>query len=184
MSDEEKSFDDMTFDEQIQNVQNRLGSPEGMITDPRELLDHKGKKLYIVSSPFSNKENISNCFVDEWTIGVIQDQNGNLVEKDKELSFADNEKYICFSHAEPDHGISLKDFNVVPNSYNNNGIFPTEELANSYMVYRKMMHAENHDQGIDDIRGNYDFWFTKTDVARLVEAEKNDRERDDKEEEA
>ena len=112
----------------------------------------------------------------DWAVGDVRDHRGNPVTVDAPLTFDDGEKYICFSAETPENGLSLKDFNVVPNSYNNHAIFTTKVAAEAYIMYRKMMFAE--DQSIAELDGDYAPYFTKDDVTRLLKAEKSEESAD------
>jgi len=172
MSEEQKEvdFSELSFEERIEAVNKRLDNQPGRISDPRELLDLKGETMYLVTSPFGKDQDIGNCFILTWDIGTVTDHRGNLVERDRALAFDDDEKYLCGSHSNSDHFLSLKDFNIVPNSYNNHSAFRTKAEADAYAMYRKMCFAE--DPSIAELEGDYAHWFTQEDVDRLLKSEK------------
>lgn len=168
-TENEVDFSQLTFEERIIEVDKRLENQPGRISNPKELLDLQGETVYLVTSPFGKDKNIGNCFILTWEVGVVSDHRGKLVKKNKPLTFNNDEKYICSNYSNPDHFISLKDFNIVPNSYNNHGAFKTKEEANAYAMYRKMCYEE--DPSINELEGDYAHWFTKEDVDRLLKSE-------------
>ena len=173
MSEEnEVDFGNLSLDEKIAQVEQRTGNQPDRVKHPYELLALLGKKVYIVLSPYGKDDNIGTCFMIEWDIGEIKDHRGNSVTVDTELTFDNGEKYICYSSEDTEHGISLKDFNVVPNSYNNHAVFTTLDAAEAYVMYRKMMFSE--DQSIAELEGDYAPHFTTEDVDRLLKAEKSE----------
>ncbi len=168
----EKEFQDLTLEERMAKVDERTGDQPDRISHPHQLLDIRGQKMFIVLSPFGKEDNIGTCFMIEWDAGDIKDHRGIIVTKETVLSFDEGEKYICYSSSDPDNGISLKDFNIVPNSYNNHAVFTTLEAAEAYIMYRKMIFAE--DQSIAELEGDYAAHFTTDDVARLLKAEQSE----------
>lgn len=175
----EIEFSDLTLEGRISAVDARTGDQPDRITHPHQLLDMKGNKIFIVISPFGKEDNIGTCFMIDWMVGEVRDHRGIMVMADVELTFDNGEKYICFSDDEPENGISLKDFNIVPNSYNNHAAFTTLEAAEAYVMYRKMIFAE--DESIAELEGDYAAHFTKDDVARLLKAEKSEESSDSSE---
>lgn len=170
-------FDGLSFEEKIVAVDRRLNKVSnevtGRIRTPHELVPLQGQTIYLIISPHTTEKDIANCILLEWKVGTVQDHRGKLVEAGVPLSFENDEKYICLGGDNPDHIISLKDFNVVPNSYNNNAAFSTKDAAEAYSVYRKMMYPM--DPNIAEL-ASFDadqtfYFFRRTDVERLIEAE-------------
>ena len=168
----EKDFSELTFVEKIASVDARTGDQPDRIKHPHDLLKLRGETIYVILSPFGKDDDIGTCFMIEWVVGEVKDHRNNLVTEDKELTFENGEKYICFSDETPENGLSLKDFNIVPNSYNNHAAFATKDAAEAYIMYRKMMFAE--DQSIAELEGDYAPYFTSEDVSRLLKAEKSE----------
>lgn len=168
----ERDFSELTLVERIASVDVRTGNQPDRIKHPYELLKLRDKTIYIVLSPFGKDDDIGTCFMFEWVVGEVTDHRGSPVTEDTELTFDNGEKYICFNGDKPENGLSLKDINIVPNSYNNHAVFITEEAAEAYAMYRKMMFAE--DSSIAELEGDYAPFFTADDVARLLKAEKSE----------
>ncbi len=168
----ENDFANLTLVEKIKAVDERTGNQPDRIKHPYELLDLHGETLHIVLSPFGKEDNIGTCFMIDWVVGEVKDHRGNLVSKDLELVFDNDEKYVCFHNIDVEHGISLKDFNIIPNSYNNHLVFTTKEAAEAYVMYRKMIFQE--DSSISELEGDYNPYFTTIDVDRFIKAEEAD----------
>lgn len=173
MTDTEKDFSDLTFDERIEVVDKRLGNQPGRIKDPRELLKLTGETIYLVTSPFGKDQDIGTSFTLTWEVGKVEDHRGNPITEDQEPSFDDDEKYICYGHADTKSALSLRDFNIVPNSYNNTAAFAKKQHADAYAMYRKMMFAE--DTSIAELEGGYAHFFNNDDIKRLLKAEKENK---------
>ena len=180
MSEEnEVEFGDLTIEEKVKAVDDRIGNHDGRISDPRDLLGMEGNTIHMVISPFGKDNNLGNGIMLPWKVGKIADHRGNAVAEGSELTFDNGEKYVCYDFDDADKGISLKDFNIVPNSYNNHAAFISEEDANAYAMYRKMLFEE--DTNIAELEGDYDPFFTGEDIERLVKSE-NTTEDDDSDE--
>ncbi len=173
MTDKDVEFSDLTFKERVEFVNKRLGNQTGRITDPRELLELTGQTIYLVASPFGKDQDIGTTFTLTWEVGKVEDHRGNPINKDQDLSFDDDEKYICFGYKETDAALSLRDFNIVPNSYNNTAAFAEKQHADAYAMYRKMMFAE--DTSIAELEGGYAHYFKSDDIKRLIKAEKENK---------
>jgi len=173
----EMDFSKLTLSEKIETVDERTGNQPDRIKHPYELLDLRGERLHIVLSPFGKENNIGTCFMIDWVVGDVKDHRGNEISKDIELSFDDDQKYICFHAEDNENGISLKDFNIIPNSYNNHLVFTTKEGAEAYSMYRKMIFKE--DDSISELEGDYNPFFTTVDIERFNKAEEADAENKD-----
>ena len=173
MTDTEKDFSDLTLEERIDSVNKRLGNQPGRITDPRELLKLTGQTIYLVTSPFGKDQDIGTSFILTWEVGKVADHRGNEVTEDAELSFDDDQKYICYGYNDTKSALSLRDFNIVPNSYNNTAAFAEKQHADAYAMYRKMMFAE--DTSIAELEGGYAHYFNQDDIKRLIKAEKENK---------
>ena len=169
----ERDFSSLSFEEKVAVVDQRIGNQPDRIKHPHQLLDLTGKTIYLVMSPFGKDENIGTCFKLTWDVGEVKDHRGNLVEKDKELTFDNNERYLCHSYANSDNGLSMKDFNIIPNGYNNNAAFVTEESADAYIMYRKMMFPE--DSSLQELEGDFAAYVTAEDIERLVKSEDQEK---------
>lgn len=165
----EINFSDLSYDEQVKEVDDRIGDHPERIKSPYELLDIKGQTIYLVVSPFGKEQEIGNCFLLTWEVGDVIEHRGEPLTLDTPLMFDNDQKYICYSFSSPDHGLSLKDFNIVPNTYNNHAAFTSEDAAHAYVLYRKLQFAE--DPSISGLEGDYAHWFTKEDIARLRRSE-------------
>jgi len=173
MTDTEKDFSDLTLEERIDSVNKRLGNQPGRITDPRELLKLTGQTIYLVTSPFGKDQDIGTSFTLTWEVGKVEDHRGNPVTEDADLSFDDDQKYICYGYNDKKSALSLRDFNIVPNSYNNTAAFSEKQHADAYAMYRKMMFAE--DTSIAELEGGYAHYFNQDDIKRLIKAEKENK---------
>lgn len=173
MTDKDVEFSDLTYDERVKFVNKRLGNQTGRITDPRELLDLTGQTIYLVASPFGKDQDIGTTFTLQWEVGKVEDHRGNAISRDKELTFEDDEKYICYGYKDTDAALSLRDFNIVPNSYNNTAAFAEKQHAVAYAVYRKMTFVE--DTSIAELEGGYAHYFKTDDIKRLLKAEKENK---------
>lgn len=156
----------MSFGERVTYSDERLGDHPDRIKSPQELLKYKGQNVYIVVSPFGNDENIGTCFIWEWDVGNITDHHGKKVTRKLKIDLSAKNRYLCYGVTHEDCGISLKDYNVVPNNYNNNCIFSTKDAAEAYVMYRKLQYAE--DQSIANIENKYSHFFTIEHVANLL----------------
>jgi len=170
MTTDTVEFTDLNFDERIAEVDIRIGDQPDRIKTPLELLPFYGTTVYIVVSPYGKEQNLGTCFIWEWDIGDIKDQHGNILREGDEIDVAAKKKFICYSHSSPDKGISLRDFNVYPNNYNNHCVFPTMDAAKAYVMYRKVQFME--DEGIARLDGEYSHHVTLDQVKRLLENEK------------
>jgi len=173
MTDIDKDFSELTFEERIEVVNKRLGDQPGRITDPRDLLKLVGETIYLVTSPFGKDQDIGTSFTLTWEVGKVEDHRGNSVTEDAELSFNDDQKYICYGYNDEKSALSLRDFNIVPNSYNNTAAFARKQDADAYAMYRKMMYAE--DTSIAELEGGYAHYFKNDDIKRLLKAEKENK---------
>ena len=169
MTNEEVKFGDLTFEQKVEAVEARLGNQPGRIKTPHDLQKLHGQEVFMVLSPHGKDNNISNCFFDTWKVGKVMDHRGNEIQQDVPLSFDNDLKYVCSHYDEPKHIISLKDFNVVPNNYNNHAIFSSKEDADAYSLYRKMCFGD--DESIAELDGSYAPFFTEDDMKNLCEAE-------------
>lgn len=176
---ETTSFSDLGFIERIAEVDKRIGDQPGRIKSPLDLLSLYGQMIYIVVSPYGKEQDLGTCFIWEWVVGEIKDQYGKILKESDEIDVEAKKKYICYSHPGSDqetntllnveHGISLRDFNINPNNYNNHCVFPTRELAEAYVLYRKLQFKE--DEGIARLDGEYDFHVTIDQVKNLLQNE-------------
>ncbi len=173
MTDTDKDFSDLTFEERIEVVNKRLGNQPGRIKDPRELLKLVGETIYLVTSPFGKEQDIGTSFILTWEVGKVADHRGNAVTDNEEPSFSDDEKYICYGYNDKKSALSLRDFNIVPNSYNNTAAFARKQDADAYAMYRKMMFAE--DTSIAELEGGYSHYFNNDDIKRLLKADKENK---------
>ena len=163
------SFCDLTLVERIAEVDKRLGDQPDRIKSPLDLLPFTGQTIYIVVSPYGKEQDLGTCFVWEWDVGEIKDQHGDVLQESDEIDVVAKKKYICYSHTNPDKGLSLRDFNVYPNNYNNHCVFPSHESAKAYVLYRKLQFVE--DAGIARLDGEYSHHVTLEQVAKLLENE-------------
>lgn len=167
---ESKAFDDMNFMERVEDVDARLGDQPDRIRLPHELLDLEGQTVYMVISPQGQEKNLGTCFIWEWNVGRIQDHYGKALKADDEIDITSKAKYLCYSSTHTDRGISLQDFNIIPNNYNNHAVFAALESAEAYHLFRKLQFPE--DEGIARLNNEYDPFFTQEHVDRLLKNEK------------
>lgn len=170
----EVKFADLTLDQRIEAVNGRIGDHPNRISHPSQLLDLKGQTVYMVLSPFGKTENIGSAFLLEWVVGDIKDQLDNVITSGDEFVFDDEHRYLCYHDEQPDIGMSLRDINIVPNSYNNHAVFSEKESAEAYIMYRKMMFET--DSSIEELEGDYVHYFTVEDIVRLRTIEEEQKE--------
>lgn len=169
MSEETVAFSDLNFVERITEVDRRIGDQPGRIKSPLDLLSLVGQTVYIVVSPYGKQQDLGTCFIWEWDIGEIKDQYGKVLKEGDEIDISSKKKYICYSYTSTEKGLSLRDFNVNPNNYNNHCMFSTRELAEAYVLYRKLQFME--DEGIARLDGEYSFFVTLEQVKNLLDNE-------------
>ena len=124
-----------------------------MIKDYTDLFALKGQTIHIVMSPFGKENDLGNAFHLEWVVGDVWEIEGG-----------EDSRYVLSDGA--DHYISLKDMGVVANNYNNHATFATKQEADDYAAYRKATFEI--DQSIEDVEGEYDPYFTMSDVDMLI----------------
>ena len=173
MSDNTVEFSDLPLEDRIRLVDERIGDHPDRIKHPYDLLDLYGETIYLVVSPFGKDQEIGNCFLLTWEVGKVMEHRGAPVSKDVPLTFDDDEKYVCQGLSKTTNGISLKDFNIVPNSYNNHAAFTNAEAADAYAMFRKLQFME--DPSIAELEGDYAHWFTEEDIERLRKSEENNK---------
>lgn len=174
MTEETNPWKNLNFEQRVELVQERLGHPTDMITDPRQLIDHAGEKLYLVISPFGQDEqDIANIIVFEWVIGEIKDHFDNLITHDTEIDPEITTRYILYHHKNRENGISCRDFNIIPNGYNNHASFLSKDSAQAYALYRKMSFDQN--DALKQVDDNFIFFVNEEDVARLRESDQEQR---------
>lgn len=168
-------FTDLTLAERVAATNQRLGEHQGRISSIEELLEHQGEKIYMVVSPFgkSDQHDIGTCFIWEWSIGRVIDQYGQEMTSSAEVE-TPNEKGvyrrpILESATDPDNIISLKDFNVIPNNYNNHAVFVDQSKAHAYLMYRKVSFDEM--KTLEKLDGEYPYWFTHEHIKKFAEME-------------
>lgn len=172
MDDQEnEKFDELTDDEKIQAVDKRLGNHGNRLSHPKQLLDLNGETIHLVLSPFAKEQNISNCMLLTWRVGDVVDHYGNKITPDDQITFENDKIYLCTDYDDPNQYISLRDFNIVPNAYNNHAAFKDRSEFDAYSVYRKMCF--NEDPGLSEIEGEYDYWVTTNELKEMIKAEKN-----------
>ena len=169
-SDTSVSFNSLSFDERVVEVENRIGDQPDRIKSPFDLLKLKGQRIFCVVSPFGNEEaDIGTCFMVEWTVGEIKDQYGIPLEQVNDIDLSAKKKYICWSATEPKHGLSIRDFNIIPNNFNNHCAFTDKDSAESYMFFRKLQFTV--DLALDQASEKYPYYVTIEDVAKMLEIE-------------
>lgn len=169
MSQEE--FSSLSLDERIATVGDRLGNQPDRITHPKELLSLRGEEIFIVISPFgdSGNEQIGNGTLLSIKVGDVKKHTGEQITEDSEISIDNDEKYLCFCYDNNESCISLRDFNIIPNSYNNHAVFTSEEAATAYMIYRKLQWEV--DNNIMELEGDYTVFVTNDDINLLLDVE-------------
>lgn len=165
----QENFSELSLDEKVAIIDERLGHQPDRISNPKDLLSLYGKTIYFVVSPFGDEEQIGNGTILSWDVGKVCKHTGELITEESEITLDNNEKYICFDHTNIENGVSLKDFNIIPNTYNNHAAFSSKNAAEAYVVYRKLQWSE--DSNIKSLEGDYAHWFTVSDIERLNEAE-------------
>jgi len=165
-----ENFFEMTMKEQIDVVNTRIrGEHVDRIQTPQELLDLTGESIHVVLSPFGQQQDTGNGFVFEWVVGKVITQDFNEITSFDDVIFDDETKYICV-HKEDDRykpdfmAISLQDFNIIPNTYNNHAAFSTLAGAESYAMFRKLTWGE--DDVLKQLIGEYNFWMTKEQITK------------------
>lgn len=165
-----EGFSELSFQEQVDVVNDRLGAEHiDRIVTPQELLDLTGESIFVVLSPFGQEQDTGNGFVFEWVVGKIITQDFKEITSFDNVIINDDTKYICV-HKEDDRykpdfmAISLKDFNIIPNIYNNHSAFITLEGARSYVMYRKLKWKE--DDVLIQLIGEYNYWMTKEQIIK------------------
>jgi len=155
--------------EEQKRVDRRLGNPTGRIKSIYELEKLYNKNIYIVISPFgSDKININNCFLWDWKVGDIVDQDMNHIDINDSFKLDLSKRFLCLTHKynaydENIEYISLKDINIIPNDYNNNCAFESKEMAKSYILYRKLKFSE--DNALSILENKYKSCF---DIKKII----------------
>ncbi len=119
----EKKFSELNVAERISYVDQRLGDHPDRIKSPLDLLKCKGQKIYIVISPSGPEIDLGTCFLWEWDVGRVTDFDGNDLTEEEILTI--DKKYLCYGDTYKERGISLKDYNIIPN----NGCFSKNYLS-------------------------------------------------------
>lgn len=163
---QEKSFTAMDFAERVAYTDERIGDHPDRIKSPKDLLKLKGQNIYVVVSPFGTEQNTGTCFIWEWDVGEITDQHNKKVTTKLKIDPFAKKRYICFGKTHTECGLSLKDYNVMPNNYNNNCIFTNRDAAEAYIMYRKLQYAE--DKSLTNIEDKYNHFFTIDHVAEML----------------
>lgn len=166
-----KNFSEMTLDERVAVVNKRFGGEHpDRISTPAELIEIIGKPIFFVMSPFGNNQDIGNGFLYEWVADRLEDKEGALIESADQVSLKDEEKYICINdNADIFKALSIKDFNILPNTYNNHAAFSTKEGAEAYVMFRKLQWSE--DTTVNELVNEYDFWMSDEQLKSTREKE-------------
>lgn len=167
-------FQQLTLNEKVNAVNSRIGNPESRISHPNKLLDLYGKTIYLVISPIMNGMHISNGFILTWDVGEVKNSRNQRYSKDDEIITDGSEVYVCYDFNDRTKAISLRDFNIIPNSYNNHAAFPDKDSAEAYLLYRKMAYDSNSNFDSISTKGHA-FYVTNEDIERYQESKKNKR---------
>jgi len=163
-------FSNLSYNERVDSVNQRLNKPIGRITSIDELLKLTNNSLYIVLSPMTNDGNVSNTLIINWELGKIEDEFGNIITK-----FNNDEQITYFIyHLDSKHNhkaLECKDLNIMPNNYNNHAVFNKIGDAKSYAVQRKMTYTLSHNLDDLDILSNEDVrvWITRDEIQKYHE---------------
>lgn len=182
-TEQEEEFKDLTLEERIEHVNNRLGGDHNRIQTLNELAALEGETIYLLLSPMGDTGNstdskggqVANCFFFTWKVGSVEDHRGNIITPESNITIDNNEKYLCYHYGDEegmeDCTFSCKDWNIVPNCYNNHAAFRNEEDMRQYMTYRKM--AYELDDKIDEIDPHrFPFWLTRSEIEEMRRIEK------------
>jgi len=165
-----EDFSKMSLSDRIQVVNERIGGDHpDRITQPNEVIDMIGKNVYFVISPLSQERNIGNATIYEWMVDRITSNDGTVIENVNQISLDDDERYICINDNIELKALSLKDFNIIPNIYNNHAAFISKEGAEAYAIFRKLQWAE--DDSLSQLMHEYDFWITDEQLKNIQENE-------------
>ena len=164
-------FSELSFQEQVDKVNIRLGAEHvDRIETPEELLKLTDESIFVVLSPFGQEqENTGNGFVFEWVVGKIITDDFDEITTFDNIVIDDDTKYVCV-HKDVDRyksdfkAINIKDFNIIPNTFNNHAAFTTLEGARSYVMFRKLQWKE--DEVIIQLIGEYDYWMSKEQIIK------------------
>lgn len=175
----QKEFKELTPLQQIHAVNDRIGLtesndstetyPAGRIQTPQDLLSLVGTTICLVISPISKNANVGNCLFLEWLVGAVVDIDEKPLTEESGFN-TDDGQIILLKDTDKNDYISIKDFNIIPNAYNNHAAFIDRDSANSYALYRKMKF-EVDDQIAEIVDNSYRYRISGDDIEKFQKAD-------------
>jgi hypothetical protein len=158
------------YSDAVEELEGRIGKHNGRIKHVREIPELEGQKVWLVTAPIDNREgqliSIGTSFLLPYTVGTLFDEKGKRYTKDSIgdlplnkmpassffLSDGQRKWVDAESKRELRCVISMKDYNVLPLAMTNSAIFTSEEDAQKYRLWLKMVFEPNPHLEIMDQR--------------------------------
>lgn len=172
----------------IAETNRRLESPVGRVKSPLELLDHRGKTMFVVLSQYHDgKRMFYNSSVEkttlvffEWHIGSVEDQFGHELNSedcinDKFRAESFQPRYLVYDFNDNQRTISCRDFNISPNWYNSHVAFLTWSDLEAYAEQQSQKYGHNFEPvDISKLPFYVDYTITRDEVERVAANEEGE----------